>query len=105
MGGDIYGVNAEYACRDHSWYAILSFFFSPPPVSSLIPLTFISDPCSGVPVVQDSTRTTACSLPTAHADSATQHPCSPPMASCVTVSRGVLVRMEHEGLIHLIVWV
>ena len=35
MGGDIYDVNAEYAWQDHSWYAILSFFFlSSPPVSS-----------------------------------------------------------------------
>ena len=28
IGGDIYDVNAEYAWQDHSWYAILSFFFS-----------------------------------------------------------------------------
>ena len=45
-----------------------SFFF----FSSLILLTFISDPCL---VVQHSTRTTACSLRTA------QHPCAPPMTA------------------------
>ena len=27
IGGDIYVVNAEYAWRDHSWYATLSFSF------------------------------------------------------------------------------
>ena len=40
MGSDIYGVNAEYSWRDHSWYAILSFlfFFLAPLLSPLTPI-------------------------------------------------------------------
>ena len=40
IGGDIYVVNAEYAWRDHSWYATLSFsfFFLPPLPSPLTPI-------------------------------------------------------------------
>ena len=52
-----------------------------------------------VPDVQHSTRTTACSLHTAHEGSAAQHPCALPMAAWVTVSRVVHVRMVHVGLI------
>ena len=54
--------------------SLFILFFFP----SLILLTFISDPCL---VVQHSTRTTACSLRTAHSDSAAQHPCAPPMTA------------------------
>ena len=45
MGGDTHGVNAEYAWRDHSWYAILSFFFFLP--SPLV--SYHSHPLSSVP--------------------------------------------------------
>ena len=58
--------------------SLFILFLSP----SLIPLTFISDPCFGIFCGSHSSRTPVCSLRTAHADSAARHPCAPPMAAC-----------------------